>query len=41
MKNYTKQVLNLDEDYAMVLHIHDEMQFIVKKNRIEQFKDNS
>lgn len=27
------------EDYAMVLHIHDEMQFIVKKNKIEQFKE--
>lgn len=26
------------EDYAMVLHVHDEMQFIVKKNRVEEFK---
>ena len=26
------------DDYAMVLHIHDEMQFIVKKEKIEQFK---
>ena len=26
------------EDYAMVLHIHDEMQFIVKKEKLEQFK---
>jgi DNA polymerase I-like protein with 3'-5' exonuclease and polymerase domains len=26
------------EDYAMVLHIHDEMQFIVKKERLEEFK---
>jgi len=26
------------EDYAMVLHIHDEMQFIVKKEKLEEFK---
>ena len=26
------------EDYAMVLHVHDEMQFYVKKNKTEQFK---
>ena len=26
------------KDYAMVLHIHDEMQFYVNKNKIEQFK---
>lgn len=26
------------EDYAMVLHIHDEMQFIVKENRVDEFK---
>lgn len=25
-------------DYAMVLHIHDEMQFVVRKEKIEQFK---
>ena len=28
-------------DYAMVLHIHDEMQFIVKKEKLEQFKEIS
>jgi len=27
------------EDYAMVLHIHDEMQFIVKKDKLELFKE--
>ena len=27
-----------EEDYAMVLHIHDEMQFIVKKEKLEEFK---
>ena len=27
------------EDYAMVLHIHDEMQFYVKKEKVEQFKE--
>ena len=27
------------EDYAMVLHIHDEMQFIVKKEKLELFKE--
>ena len=26
------------EDYAMVLHIHDEMQFLVKKEKIKQFE---
>ena len=26
------------EDYAMVLHVHDEMQFYVKKDKTEQFK---
>lgn len=26
------------EHYAMVLHIHDEMQFIVKKEKLEEFK---
>jgi len=26
------------DDYAMVLHIHDEMQFIVKKEKLEEFK---
>jgi DNA polymerase I len=26
------------QDYAMVLHIHDEMQFVVRKEKIEQFK---
>lgn len=26
------------EDYAMVLHVHDEMQFIVKKDRVDEFK---
>ena len=26
------------EDYAMVLHIHDEMQFLVKKEKVKQFK---
>ena len=26
------------EDYAMVLHVHDEMQFYVKKERLEEFK---
>jgi len=27
------------EDYAMVLHIHDEMQFLVKKEKLDEFKD--
>ena len=27
------------EDYAMVLHIHDEMQFLVKKEKVKQFKE--
>ena len=26
------------EDYAMVLHVHDEMQFYVRKERLEEFK---
>jgi len=26
------------EDYAMVLHVHDEMQFYVKEERLEEFK---
>ena len=26
------------EDYAMVLHVHDEMQFYVKEDKIEKFK---
>jgi DNA polymerase I-like protein with 3'-5' exonuclease and polymerase domains len=26
------------EDYAMVLHVHDEMQFIVRKDRVDEFK---
>jgi DNA polymerase-1 len=28
------------EDYAMVLHIHDEMQFIVKKEKLENLKNS-
>ena len=27
------------EDYAMVLHVHDEMQFVVHKDKIEEFKN--
>ena len=27
-----------NEDYRMVLHIHDEMQFVVRKERVEEFK---
>ena len=27
------------EDYAMVLHIHDEMQFLVKNEKVKQFKE--
>ena len=27
------------DDYAMVLHVHDEMQFIVKPERLEKFKE--
>jgi len=27
-----------NEDYRMVLHIHDEMQFVVKKEKVEEFK---
>ena len=27
------------EDYAMVLHVHDEMQFYCKKEKTEQFKE--
>ena len=26
------------EDYRMVLHIHDELQFVVKKDKVEKFK---
>ena len=26
------------EDYRMVLHVHDEMQFVVKKDKVEKFK---
>ena len=26
------------EDYRMVLHVHDEMQFVVRKGKIEEFK---
>ena len=26
------------KDYAMILHVHDEMQFVVHKNKIEEFK---
>jgi DNA polymerase I len=34
----TKAGFKWGEDYAMVLHVHDEMQFIVKKELVEQFK---
>ena len=27
------------EDYVMVLHVHDEMQFYVKKDKTEKFKE--
>ena len=27
------------EDYRMVLHVHDEIQFVVKKNKVEKFKE--
>ena len=27
------------EDYAQVLHIHDEIQFVVKKDKVEKFKE--
>ena len=27
------------KDYRMVLHVHDEMQFVVHKDRVEEFKD--
>ncbi len=27
------------EDYRMVLHVHDEMQFVVKKDKVEKFKE--
>ena len=27
------------KDYAMVLHVHDEMQFIVQKDKLEKFKE--
>ena len=26
------------EDYRMVLHVHDEMQFVVHKDKVERFK---
>jgi DNA polymerase I-like protein with 3'-5' exonuclease and polymerase domains len=26
------------KDYRMVLHVHDEMQFVVNKNKVEEFK---
>lgn len=34
----TKAGFKWGEDYAMVLHIHDEMQFYVKKELLEKFK---
>ena len=27
------------EDYRMVLHVHDEMQFVVRKDKVEKFKE--
>ncbi len=27
------------KDYAMILHVHDEMQFIVQKDKLEKFKE--
>jgi DNA polymerase I-like protein with 3'-5' exonuclease and polymerase domains len=27
------------EDYRMVLHVHDEMQFVVRKDKVEEFKE--
>ena len=27
------------EDYRMVLHVHDEMQFVVHKDKVEKFKE--
>ena len=27
------------KDYRMVLHVHDEMQFVVHKDKIEEFKN--
>jgi len=27
------------KDYAMVLHVHDEMQFVVQKDKLEKFKE--
>ena len=27
------------KDYAQVLHIHDEIQFVVKKDKVEKFKE--
>ena len=26
------------DDYRMVLHVHDEMQFVVRKDKVEEFK---
>jgi DNA polymerase I-like protein with 3'-5' exonuclease and polymerase domains len=37
-KDLEEEGFKFGRDYAMVLHVHDEMQFIVKKELIEQFK---
>ena len=34
-----KEGFKWGEDYRMVLHVHDEIQFVVKKNKVEKFKE--
>ena len=34
-----KEGFKWGEDYRMILHIHDEMQFVVKKDKVERFKE--
>ena len=34
-----KEGFKWGEDYRMVLHVHDEIQFVVLKNKIEKFKE--
>ena len=40
-EDLSKEGFKFGRDYAMVLHVHDEMQFIVDKDKIETFKEIS
>jgi DNA polymerase I-like protein with 3'-5' exonuclease and polymerase domains len=40
-EDLSKEGFKFGRDYAMVLHVHDEMQFIVDEDKIETFKEIS